>query len=108
MTVVSGGPSGLSMSGTKWDLDSAGIVGTARANDFFGADIWAADFDNSGQADLVVGATFKNIAGKSDAGGASIIYGSAAGLTSTGNQFGARTTQGSSGTRRPATSSRSQ
>ena len=96
--VINGSPTGLASSGTTWSLDTAGIAGTARTNDFFGADIWAADFDGSGQADLVAGATFKDLGSAADAGTASVIYGSVTGLTTAGNQIWSQNTPGIIGT----------
>src|SRR5262249_817078 len=45
------------------------------------------DFDGNGYDDLMVGVPLEDLAGGADGGAANVIYGSSAGLTSTGDQF---------------------
>jgi hypothetical protein len=52
-----------------------------------GAGVAKGDFNGDGFADLAVGSPFENVANVSAAGAVHILYGSAAGLTATGNQL---------------------
>jgi hypothetical protein len=46
-----------------------------------------ADFNGDGFADLAIGVPLEDTAGNTNDGGVSVIYGSAGGLSATGNQF---------------------
>jgi hypothetical protein len=46
-----------------------------------------ADFNGDGFADLAIGVPLEDTAGNTDDGGLNVIYGSAGGLSATGNQF---------------------
>jgi hypothetical protein len=62
-------------------VQGSGKVGnTASANDRFGTTLSAADFDNDGYTDLLVGTPYEDISGQPDSGLAQIIWGSTAGL----------------------------
>jgi FG-GAP repeat protein len=88
VNVLYGGSSGLSSTGDQfWSQDSQGINGTAEQSDFFGASLAGGDFDGDGQADLGVGAAYEQLSGMNTAGAVNVIYGSGAGLSSTGDQF---------------------
>ena len=52
------------------------------------------DVDNDGYDDIAVGGPLDDIAGISDAGSVSVLYGSASGITSTGNQLFSQDTAG--------------
>jgi hypothetical protein len=85
-----------------WSQDSAGIAGAAETGDAFGSALAAADLNGDGYADLAVGARQESLgADKGWAGSVNVIYGSATGLRSTGNQFWSRDSAGIAGTARP-------
>jgi hypothetical protein len=52
-----------------------------------GATSARADFNGDGRSDLAVGVGQEDLGAVADAGAVNVIYGSAAGLTATGNQF---------------------
>ena len=52
-----------------------------------GSGIARADFNGDGIGDLAIGVPYENVGSAPNAGAVHIIYGSATGLTSTGNQF---------------------
>ncbi len=59
----------------------SGTVGnTASAGDRFGTTVSAADFDNDGYTDLLVGTPYEDINGQADSGLAQVIWGSSGGL----------------------------
>lgn len=70
--------------------DTAGIGGSAEANDRFGAVLATGDFNHDGFDDLAIGVPDEGITingiNKVKAGCVNIIYGSHSGLVSTGNQ----------------------
>ena len=90
--IFSGTASGITQNATQvWHQAVSGIVGTAEAGDQFGFALSAWNFGKTTQADLAVGIPFEdvfNIAGDTivDAGAVQVIYGSASGLVTTGNQ----------------------
>ena len=62
-------------------VQGTGKVGnTASANDRFGTTLSAADLDNDGYTDLLVGTPYEDISGQTDSGLAQIIWGSSSGL----------------------------
>jgi hypothetical protein len=78
---IYGSPGGLTATGAqKWNQDSTGIKGIAESLEYFSWDQATGDINGDGYEDLVVAAP-----------GASreinFIYGSASGLTATGNQL---------------------
>jgi FG-GAP repeat len=70
-----------------WRQGYNGILDSSEAGDFFGAAIVAGDFDNNGWDDLAIGAPGESYALLTDAGAFHIIYGSAGGLTGSGDQY---------------------
>ena len=87
VNVILGSAAGLSAAGNQfWSQNSAGISETAEAGDSFGAALAAGDLNADGRDDLAVGVPAESI-GAVAAGGLNLIYGSAGGLTSTGNQL---------------------
>lgn len=86
--VFYGSINGLTSTGSQAWAQVAGIlIGDLEENDFFGASLAAGDFDDDGFDDLAVGVPFEDISGFADAGAVNVIYGTAAGLSSVGNQF---------------------
>ena len=88
VNVIYGSAAGLSATGDQfWSQDSAGIENAAEEQDGFGGSLTAAKLGKTSQADLAVGVSGENLAGISDAGAVNVIYGSAGGLSGTGDQF---------------------
>jgi Domain of unknown function (DUF1929)/FG-GAP repeat len=84
--VIYGSGSGLTPSGNQlFHQDSAGLLDASEAGDSFGAALAAGDLNGDGRHDLAVGVPSESV-GTVAAGGVSVIYGSAAGLSATGNQ----------------------
>ena len=63
------------------------VGGTPEGGDLFGAAVAAGDFNHDGFADLAVGAPFEAVGSANAAGAISVLYGSAAGLTTTGGRL---------------------
>jgi hypothetical protein len=76
--------------------NSASIVGVAEADDFFGSALAAGDFNGDGFDDLAIGVPFESFAANFD-GVVNVIYGSASGLTATGNEFWSQDSAGIQG-----------
>jgi hypothetical protein len=56
------------------------VGNTASAGDRFGSTVAAADVDNDGYTDLLVGTPYEDISGQADSGLAQVIWGSSSGL----------------------------
>jgi hypothetical protein len=85
--ILYGSSAGLRSTGSiRFDQDSPGIPGARESGDAFGWSLASGDFNGNGFDDLAVGAPFEAIGALANAGGLTVIYGSAAGLTSTGAQ----------------------
>jgi disulfide bond formation protein DsbB len=88
VAILNGSVAGLTATGNQlWTQNSPGILDTAETGDFFGSLARAGDLNGDGFSDLSVGAYLEDVGSVVDAGGVNVIYGSAAGLTSAGNQF---------------------
>jgi hypothetical protein len=88
VNVLYGVPGGLSAAGDQlWTQDSPGILGGAEDFDRFGEGLAAGDFDGDGTDDLAVSVPTENVGAVTDAGSVNVLYGSALGLTSAGNQL---------------------
>jgi hypothetical protein len=84
--VLAGSAAGLAATGSQlWSQDSPGVGGIAEAGDSFGVALAAGDFNNSGYADLAVGAAGEDIGSVADAGAVNVLYGTGGGLAG-GNQ----------------------
>ena len=59
---------------------SDNVGNTASAGDRFGSTVAAADVDNDGYTDLLVGTPYEDISGQADSGLAQVIWGSSSGL----------------------------
>jgi hypothetical protein len=74
---------------------SGGVGNTASAGDRFGSAVAAADLDNDGYTDLLVGTPLEDISGQTDSGLAQVIWGSSGGLGA--GRASTQLTQGSFG-----------
>jgi len=70
-----------------WHQDSPGIAGGVEPFDRFGEVLTSGDFNGDNFDDLAVGVPFEGIGGDANAGAVNVIYGSANGLTSVGDQI---------------------
>jgi hypothetical protein len=81
VTVLYGNSGTIGGGSTDTLVQGSGKVGnTASANDRFGTTLSAADLDNDGYSDLLVGTPYEDINGQADSGLAQIIWGSSSGL----------------------------
>jgi hypothetical protein len=83
VSVLYGSGAGLTTSGARTFVQPVSAV---EADDAFGFSLGSGDFDNDGFADLGVGAPFERVGATADAGAVSALYGSGAGLTTSGAQ----------------------
>jgi hypothetical protein len=89
VNVIYGSSSELSSTSTPdqiWHQNVGGVEDTVEEGDLFGDSLAIADFNNDGFADIAI-AVLGGVIGSVDVGVVNMIYGSAAGLTSTGNQL---------------------
>jgi disulfide bond formation protein DsbB len=84
--VLYGSLTGLTGNSQLWQQGSAGVFDTAEANDLFGESVAAGDFNDDGRDDLVAGVPGESVGTVVGAGAAQVIYGSASGVQSNGNQ----------------------
>jgi hypothetical protein len=100
VNVLYGSASGLSPAGDQlWHRASPGIPGDPGFDgEFFGAALAAADFDGDGFEDLAIGIPQDEVGSAIETGSVQILYGSASGLTATGNQLLTQDSPGIKGT----------
>jgi hypothetical protein len=88
VNIIYGSPGGLTEVGDWWfHQDTSGILDTCETDDVFGWAVTVGDFDGDGYADLAIGAPGEDYGGKDAIGAVNVVYGSAGGLTATGDQF---------------------
>jgi len=88
VNVIYGTPAGLDSAGSQfWSQDSAGIEDVPESGDRFGHAVAGGDFNADGFDDMAVGVQREDVGTIVDAGAVNVIYGSATGLTATGNQL---------------------
>jgi hypothetical protein len=86
--VIYGSGGGLTATGNQlWSQNSAGVAEASEGGDSFGAALAGGDLNGDGEADLAVGAPGESIGTNSGAGAVEVLYGSASGVTSAGNQL---------------------
>jgi hypothetical protein len=86
VNVVYGSASGLTRNGNQL-LHQGLLAGAAEANDRFGSALATGDFNGDGRTDLAIGVPSKNVRGYAEVGAVSVVYGSANGLKTTGDQL---------------------
>jgi hypothetical protein len=88
VNLIYGTASGLDDAGSHfWHQNTLGIADVAEIRDHFGSVLAAGDFDGDGYDDLAVGVSGEDVGSVESAGAVNVIYGSASGLTASGNQF---------------------
>lgn len=65
--------------------DTRGVIGATENADFFGAALAVGDFNGDGFGDVAVGVPHEDIGTKVDAGLVQVLYGTAAGVTASGD-----------------------
>jgi len=86
--VLYGSSVGLKGVGSQfWSQNSPGISGGSETLDRCGSSLAGGDINRDGFADLVWGCPGEDVDGIEDAGAVNVLFGSAAGLTATGNRF---------------------
>jgi hypothetical protein len=84
--VLYGSANGTTAAGDQvWTQDSPGVIGITELGDHFGREVESADFNRDGYADMAVG-VFGEDVDATHHGAVNVLYGSAAGLTSTGDR----------------------
>jgi FG-GAP repeat len=87
VNVLYGSAARLTATGNQqWLQGNGGVGGVAELGDQFGFVLTGGDFNNDTFADLAIGVPFEDVGTIFDAGAINVLYGSAANLTSTGNQ----------------------
>jgi hypothetical protein len=88
VNVIYGSGAGLTAAGDEvWHQDSPSVQGVAETGDAFGAAVVCGNFNLDQYDDLAIGAPGEDVNGDVDAGAVVIIFGSASGLTATGNEI---------------------
>lgn len=86
VNVLYGSSVGLTEVGDQmWSQDSLGVPGVTEEGDEFAGSLAVGDFNRDRYADLAIGAPKESIGTTVSAGSVTVLYGSAAGLTSTGS-----------------------
>jgi hypothetical protein len=101
--VLYGSPDGLTATGNRlWTQHSPGIASRAEIKDGFGASIAVGDVDADGYADAAVGSPGESVGSDSELGSEAgvihVLYGSAAGLSSSRSQLWSQDSAGVPGT----------
>lgn len=85
--ILYGSSSGLTTSDSQmWYQGNDSIRDTSEADDRFGSDLVAGDFDNDGYEDLAVGIPGEDVGALNSAGAVAVIWGSNNGLTGADDQ----------------------
>ncbi|HEX9855249.1 MAG TPA: FG-GAP-like repeat-containing protein [Acidimicrobiia bacterium] len=97
VNVLMGTTGGPAAPGSDLWAQGTNLRNTAEPKDRFGRFVATGDLDGDGFAELIVGVPGEDV-GVKNAGAVAIVYGSAAGLTSSGNQLWHQDTPGVEGT----------
>jgi hypothetical protein len=84
VNVLYGSATGLTTLGSQFFTQ---VAGTIEAEDGFGFELAAGDFNHDSFVDLAAGAPFEDVGSRVDAGAVSVLPGSAGGLTAVGGQL---------------------
>ncbi|HWP66992.1 MAG TPA: hypothetical protein VNO26_13915 [Candidatus Limnocylindria bacterium] len=88
VNVLYGAAPGLGAAGNQvWHQDQPAIEDMAEEGDHFGCALAHGDFNGDGFADLAIGVPGEDIGAIVDAGAVNVLYGTAARLSSLGDQF---------------------
>ncbi len=86
--VLYGSSGGLTASGSQWwDQNTDGIPGSTGVRDYFGYALAAGDFNHDGRMDLAIGVPGEDLGSLTGAGAVQVLYGTASGLSASGNQW---------------------
>lgn len=99
VNVLYGSDAGLIALGSQfWHQDSLGVKGRAEEEDAFGTSLASDDFNGDGFSDLAVGVPYEAVGAIEEAGVVNVLYGTSAGLSTTGNQLWHQNSPGVKGT----------
>jgi FG-GAP repeat len=101
VSVLPGSAAGLTATGGRLFTQ---VGGTIEADDQFGAQLAAGDFNDNGFADLAAAAPTEDLNTIPDAGAVSVLHGSASGLTASGGQLFTQNSPGIPGIAEPSDS----
>ena len=85
--VYPGSLAGVGAGAYALDQDSTEMAGVAEAGDAFGTQLAVGDFDGDFHADLAIGVPMEILGAGDPVGAVQIVYGSAGGLTGSGDQI---------------------
>ncbi|MFI6941384.1 FG-GAP repeat protein [Streptomyces sp. NPDC050418] len=87
--IVHGSATGADGTRQAITQDTTGVPGSGETEDFFGHEVELGDINGDGNLDLVVGSPGENLAGVTDAGAVTVLYGAAdgSGITGEGAKF---------------------
>jgi hypothetical protein len=86
--ILFGSSSGLTTKGSEtWTQNTPGVPDSSEASDEWGWSLAVADFNGDHRSDLVIGAPTESQGSTSAVGAATLLYGSAHGLTANGAAF---------------------
>ncbi len=98
VNIIYGSGAGLTATGSQfWHQDEPDVLDMEEGFDHFGTALAAGDFDADGYADVAVGVSGEDVGEINSAGAVNVLFGSAAGLSATGNQFWTQDTPGIAG-----------
>jgi hypothetical protein len=97
--IIYGSASGLTAAGNQlFTQNSPGVPGQIEHSGRFGSTVVAGNFGRGPQSDLAVFAPGQTIAGVTDAGAVTVLYGTSSGLSGSGSQLWSQATPGIRGT----------
>ena len=84
--ILPGSAQGLALAAAVHiDQSTAGVPGASWADDYFGGALATGDLTGDGRDELAVGAPWKKVSGRAEAGSVFVLLGSAAGLSGSGS-----------------------